>query len=99
TRFARDWSSDVCSRDLGRAGGRRERALSTATRAAAPGDMDARLRALHAVWSSPPGWRGRLTAVNHSTIGLRFIVTGLAFFLIGGGRKRAVEGEREEPGG
>ncbi|MEN1957620.1 cytochrome c oxidase subunit I [Luteimonas changyuni] len=58
--------------------------MSTVTRAAAAGDMDARLRALHAVWSSPPGWRGRLTAVNHSTIGLRFIVTGLAFFLIGG---------------
>ncbi|MBJ6978524.1 cytochrome c oxidase subunit I [Luteimonas sp. MC1895] len=45
---------------------------------------DARLQALHETWSTPPGWRGRLTAVNHSTIGLRFIVTGLAFFLIGG---------------
>ena len=45
---------------------------------------DERLQALHDTWSTPPGWRGRLTAVNHSTIGLRFIVTGLAFFLIGG---------------
>ncbi|HEY4529830.1 MAG TPA: cytochrome c oxidase subunit I [Luteimonas sp.] len=47
-------------------------------------DHDARLEALEATWSSPPGWRGRLTAVNHSTVGLRFIVTGLCFFLVGG---------------
>jgi len=38
---------------------------------------------LHSVWANPPGW-GSLAAVNHSTIGLRFIVTGMAFFLIGG---------------
>ncbi|MGY0610856.1 cytochrome c oxidase subunit I [Luteimonas sp. A501] len=45
---------------------------------------DERLQALHATWGTPPGWRGRLTAVNHSTIGMRFIVTGLVFFLVGG---------------
>lgn len=35
------------------------------------------------VWGNLPGWRA-LSAVNHTTIGLRFIVTGLMFFLVGG---------------
>ncbi|MGP9800759.1 cytochrome c oxidase subunit I [Rheinheimera sp. NSM] len=35
------------------------------------------------IWANLPGW-GRLAAVNHSTIGLRFMVTGMVFFLIGG---------------
>lgn len=34
------------------------------------------------IWGNLPGW-GTLAAVNHTSIGLRFIVTGLAFFLIG----------------
>ena len=38
---------------------------------------------LHAIWRNDPGW-GTLTAVNHTTLGLRFIVTGFIFFLIGG---------------
>lgn len=38
---------------------------------------------LHAVWGNPRGWRA-LTVVNHTTLGLRFIVTGAAFFIIGG---------------
>jgi len=43
----------------------------------------ARHRAFEEIWRSPPGW-GRLAAVNHTTIGLRFILTALAFFLVGG---------------
>ena len=35
------------------------------------------------VWGNPPGIRS-LTIVNHSVVGLRFIVTGLVFFIIGG---------------
>lgn len=35
------------------------------------------------IWANLPGWRS-LAAVNHGTIGLRFIVTGMLFFLIGG---------------
>ncbi|WP_366555071.1 cytochrome c oxidase subunit I [Aquibaculum sediminis] len=31
-----------------------------------------------------PGGLGRLTSVNHSIVGLRFIYTGLFFFLVGG---------------
>lgn len=35
------------------------------------------------VWGNPRGWLA-LTIVNHTTIGLRFLVTGGVFFLIGG---------------
>jgi cytochrome c oxidase subunit I+III len=36
-----------------------------------------------AVWGNPSGWRA-LTIVNHTAIGIRFMVTGGVFFLIGG---------------
>ena len=39
---------------------------------------------LDRVWKNAPGLIGQLTAVNHSTIGLRFVATGIAFLLIGG---------------
>ena len=35
------------------------------------------------VWGNPRGWRA-LTIVNHTSIGLRFLVTGAFFFLVGG---------------
>ena len=35
------------------------------------------------VWANWPGW-GALAAVNHTSVGLRFIITGLLFFLVGG---------------
>ncbi|MBV2128449.1 cytochrome c oxidase subunit I [Arsukibacterium indicum] len=35
------------------------------------------------VWANLPGL-GSLAAVNHGTIGLRFMVTGMVFFLVGG---------------
>lgn len=38
---------------------------------------------LQAVWENPSGL-GMLTVVNHTTVGLRFIITGFIFFLIGG---------------
>ena len=38
---------------------------------------------LEAIWRTPPGLRA-LSGVNHTTVGLRFIVTGFAFFLVGG---------------
>ncbi|MEX1214480.1 cytochrome c oxidase subunit I [Saccharospirillum sp.] len=41
------------------------------------------VRELNRVWANLPGW-GSLSAVNHSTVGLRFMVTGMVFFLIGG---------------
>lgn len=39
---------------------------------------------LEPLWSPPPTRLGFLAAVNHSVIGLRFIVTAFAFFFIGG---------------
>src|SRR5690606_30426635 len=38
---------------------------------------------LEAVWANPRGWRWA-SSVNHSAIGLRFMITGLAFFLVAG---------------
>lgn len=40
-------------------------------------------KALAAIWDTPPGW-GRLSAVNHTVIGRRFVITAFAFFAIGG---------------
>lgn len=54
---------------------------------AAPGDdriHAQRLSALDRIWANGPGLAGQLTAVNHSTIALRFIVAGFGFLLVGG---------------
>lgn len=57
---------------------------STATATANSPQNQAELRRKMAqVWANLPGW-GSLSAVNHSTIGLRFMITGMIFFLIGG---------------
>jgi cytochrome c oxidase subunit I+III len=40
-------------------------------------------KALSRVWGTPPGW-GRLSAVNHNILGVRFMVVALIFFSIGG---------------
>ena len=40
-------------------------------------------RGLMRVWANLPGW-GSLAAVNHTSVGMRFMVTGGVFFLIGG---------------
>lgn len=39
---------------------------------------------LEAAWCNAPGWRGQFTAVNHGTIALRTIATGLGFFVLAG---------------
>ncbi|KTQ95757.1 cytochrome B561 [Aureimonas ureilytica] len=39
--------------------------------------------ALERIWHTPPGW-GRLSAVNHTVIGRRFIIAAFTFFAIGG---------------
>ncbi len=41
-------------------------------------------RQLDRVWSNDPGLWGQVTAVNHTTLGLRFMGTALVFFAIGG---------------
>ncbi|GAB4515326.1 MAG: hypothetical protein OHK0046_18620 [Anaerolineae bacterium] len=39
---------------------------------------------LQETWRPPPGLLGFFTAVNHRTIGLRYIYTGMAFFILAG---------------
>jgi cytochrome c oxidase subunit I+III len=39
---------------------------------------------LAAAWRDPPGLVGWLSAINHKTIGIRFIVTAFGFFVAGG---------------
>ena len=40
--------------------------------------------ALERAWRDPPGLAGWLSAINHKSIGKRFIVTAFAFFVLGG---------------
>jgi cytochrome c oxidase subunit I len=49
----------------------------------APSGSDAERR-LFELWESAPGWRGRLSTVDHKAIGLRYLVTSFIFLLIGG---------------
>ena len=46
----------------------------------APGDAEE----LERTWRDPPGLVGWLSAVNHKSIGIRFIVTAFGFFVAGG---------------
>ena len=48
-----------------------------------PQDKTQLHRAYSRVWDNWPGW-GKLAAVNHTTVGLRFMVTGMFFFLVAG---------------
>lgn len=56
-------------------------------------------RELTEVWTDLPGWRGVLMSVNHSTIGLRFMVTALAFFAIGGVLAMLIRAQLATPDG
>ncbi|HEY5218517.1 MAG TPA: cytochrome c oxidase subunit I, partial [Gemmatimonadaceae bacterium] len=42
---------------------------------------DARLRT---IWETAPGIAGRLASVDHKTIGIRYLVTAIAFLVLGG---------------
>ena len=44
---------------------------------------DAETRQLEQTWASPPGFFAWFTHVNQTNIGMRFIVTGFVFFLLG----------------
>lgn len=46
-------------------------------------ENSARLETMERVWANLPGW-GTLAAVNHTTVGKRFMVTAMFFFLVGG---------------
>jgi cytochrome c oxidase subunit I+III len=39
---------------------------------------------LDRLWADPPGWRGQLKAIQNDNIGLRLLLTGFFFVLLGG---------------
>lgn len=46
---------------------------------------DAALRArLTELWETPSSWLAQLSTVDHKVLGLRYVYTGLAFFVLGG---------------
>ncbi len=47
-------------------------------------DAQAPMDRMDRIWRNGPGLIGQLTAVNHTTLGLRFVATGIAFLLAGG---------------
>ncbi|WP_069050870.1 cytochrome c oxidase subunit I [Blastomonas sp. RAC04] len=49
-----------------------------------PHDPAALHAELDAVWRGLPGWRGFVCEVNHGAIGLRFMITAIVYFAIGG---------------
>ena len=49
-----------------------------------PGALERERLALRDAWSGPPGLWGWLTTTDHKSIGTRYIVTALVFFLLGG---------------
>lgn len=59
-----------------------KRSDSRANQCRETADADALHDQFDDVWGNPRGWRA-LTIVNHTTLGLRFMVTGLGFFLFG----------------
>lgn len=54
-------------------------------------------REMDAVWGNPRGWRA-LSIVNHSSIGMRFMLTGAFFFLAGGLMAMVVRAQLARPG-
>src|SRR3954465_11335636 len=61
---------------------------------------EAPLERLTEIWETPRGWRGTISSVDHKTIGKRYLVTSIAFLVIGGleallmRSQLAVSGER-----
>ncbi|MFN2637793.1 MAG: cytochrome c oxidase subunit I [Gemmatimonadaceae bacterium] len=39
---------------------------------------------LEEIWETRPGWRGTLSSIDHKTIGKRYLITSIAFLVIGG---------------
>lgn len=51
------------------------------------------------VWRNGPGFRGQITAVNHTTLGLRFMATAFVFFGIGGLLAMLIRAQLATPAG
>ena len=63
---------------------RGRRSVSAMQPAAERLQRDALHTRMAAIWGNAPGLVGQLTAVNHTTLGLRFLATGFGFLLAGG---------------
>ncbi|MGA0587369.1 cytochrome c oxidase subunit I [Dyella sp. KRB-257] len=46
--------------------------------------MSAAIERLEHLWETPPTLLGRLSTVDHKTVGIRYIVTAFAFLMVGG---------------
>jgi cytochrome c oxidase subunit I+III len=69
----------------------------TRTASLSPEDIALLQDRLYKVWRNEPGW-GLFKAVNHTTVGLRFIITGFVFFLIGGVLSMLIRSQLAFPG-
>ena len=49
-----------------------------------PARLERERRELERAWSSPPGLWGWLVNTDHKSVGKRYIVTAMVFFLLGG---------------
>ncbi|WMY10489.1 cytochrome c oxidase subunit I [Paraburkholderia phenoliruptrix] len=56
------------------------------------------VEALARTWSDPPGWLGRLSAINHKTVARRFVITTFVFFLLAGLLALAMRLQLARPG-
>lgn len=56
-------------------------------------------RELTRVWKNEPGLKGLFSAVNHSTVGLRFMCTAMVFFGIGGVLAMLIRAQLASQGG
>ena len=54
--------------------------------------------ALARTWSDPPGWLGRLSAINHKTVARRFVITTFVFFVLAGLLALAMRLQLARPG-
>ncbi|GGB55204.1 cytochrome c oxidase subunit I [Blastomonas aquatica] len=58
--------------------------MTQSTASDQPHDPAALHAELDTVWKALPGWRGFVSEVNHGAIGLRFMITAIIYFAIGG---------------
>src|SRR5581483_9884080 len=59
---------------------------------------EAPVEALQRIWETPPTLYGHLASVDHKTIGKRYLVTALAFLVIGGVEALAMRIQLASPG-
>ncbi len=77
-----------------------EAATTAATIAANPRQRALRLhRELSRVWANDKGLWGQITAVSHTTLGLRFMATAFVFFAIGGILSMLIRAQLATPDG